>query len=215
MKEGKIVRKWTAKLEIAGLIEAEPSLGAFALHFQYLLINERSYSKDQLLKIRNIVSTLFLAEGHYDIALLETELLSLYIHEADKQAVSLFLNWFKQLALHGKVSPDDYGKLDYVYRTQEEVRTMLVTTLEEERKKLYQAGLAEGEARGEARGEVKGQQQTLLKFIEWRFQPAAADLSQIAQQLAEITNPQQLLVLTERFLQANTLDELIDIMEEH
>lgn len=88
--------------------------------------------------IRNIVSTLFLAEGHYDIALLEQELLNLYEHEPDKQTVSLFLNWFRQLALYGKVSPEDYEKLDHVYRTKEEVQTMLMTTLEQERKKIFQ-----------------------------------------------------------------------------
>jgi len=95
-------------------------LGAYAIDFQYLLLNEKAYSKEQLLTIRNIVSTLFLAEGHYDIALLEQELLNLYERESDKQAVSLFLNWFRQLALYGKVSPEDYEKLDTVYRTKEE-----------------------------------------------------------------------------------------------
>ena len=128
-------RKWTAKQEIAELIESAPSLGDYALHFKHLLVNERTYSKNYLLTIRNIVSTLFLAEAHYDIGLLEAELLNLYEREADKQAVSLFLNWFKQLALHGKVSPADYAQLDYVYRTKEEVRTMLITTLDQERKK--------------------------------------------------------------------------------
>ena len=147
-------RQWTAKEQIAELIEAEPSLGAFALHFQYLLINERTYSKEQLLKIRNIVSTLFLAEGHYDINLLEAELLNLYDNEADKQAVSLFLNWFRQLAVHGKVPPVDYARLDYVYRTKEEVHTMLVEALAQERKNIYQAGVAEGKVEGKMEGEV-------------------------------------------------------------
>lgn len=137
-------RQWTAKEQIAELIEAEPSLGAFALHFQYLLINERTYSKEQLLKIRNIVSTLFLAEGHYDINLLEAELLNLYDNEADKQAVSLFLNWFRQLAVHGKVPPVDYARLDYVYRTKEEVHTMLVEALAQERKNIWLNGNSGG-----------------------------------------------------------------------
>jgi hypothetical protein len=73
---------------MANLIEAEPSLGRYALHFQYFLLNEKGYSRQQLLAIRNIVSTLFLAEAHYDIRLLEEELLNLYEREEDKQAVS-------------------------------------------------------------------------------------------------------------------------------
>lgn len=111
-------RAWTAPRSIADLIETQPTLGAYALHFQYLLLAENAYSREQLLKIRNIVSTLFLAEAHYDINLLAEELLSLYEQESDKQAVSLFLNWFRQLAEHGKVSPADYAALEQVYQTK-------------------------------------------------------------------------------------------------
>lgn len=96
--------------------------------------------------------------------LLEAELLNLYEREEDKQSVSLFLNWFRQLALYGKVSPDDYAQLDTVYRTKEEVRTMLVATLEQERKKIYQAGQTEGRAEGRAEG-AQAQRQTLLQFL--------------------------------------------------
>ncbi len=149
------------------------------------------------MKIRNIVSTLFLAEGHYDIKLLEEELLNLYEREADKQAVSLFLNWFKQLALYGKVSPDDYAKLDYVYRTKEEVRTMLVATLEQERKNIYQAGQAEG------------QQRTLLQFIHWRFQPTEEQEAAVAKQLVRVTDLQYLTKLTEIFLKVDTFDAFV------
>jgi hypothetical protein len=123
-------RRWTAPQEIAEIIETQPDMGDFALHFKYLLVDENAYSRERLLAIRNIVSTLFLAEAHYDIHLLEAELLSLYEQESDKQAVSLFLNWFHQLAVYGKVSPADYATLDHVYRTTEEVRSMLVATLE-------------------------------------------------------------------------------------
>jgi predicted transposase/invertase (TIGR01784 family) len=201
-------RKWRAPTKISELIETEPSLGAYAIDFQYLLLNEKAYSKEQLLTIRNIVSTLFLAEGHYDIALLEQELLNLYERESDKQAVSLFLNWFRQLALYGKVSPEDYEKLDYVYRTKAEVQTMLVATLEQERKKVYQ----QGKDAGLAEGLAEGQRQTLLRFVHWRFQTADAEQAKLAQQLAQINDVQQLAELSEHFLQVATLDEFTKLV---
>ena len=86
-----------------------------------------------MLKIRNIVSTLFLAESHYDLEMLEVELLNLFSSEADKGAVSLFLNWLRQLAFHGRLESEDYQSLEYIYRNEEEVKTMLVTALERER----------------------------------------------------------------------------------
>ena len=200
-------RKWSAPTKISDLIEGEPPLGDYAVQFQYLLLNEKAYSKEQLLKIRNIVSTLFLAEGHYDIALIEQELLNLYEQEADKQAVSLFLNWFRQLALYGKVSPEDYAKLDYVYRTKEEVRTMLVATLEQERKKIYQQGKDAGVAEGEAAGLAKGLRQTLLKLLQHRFGLNETAQLTLAEQLTKISELQTLNVLTDHGLQAATFEE--------
>lgn len=201
-------QQWSAPTRISDLIEPEPSLGEYAIGFQYMLLNEKAYSKEQLLAIRNIVSTLFLAEGHYNIASLEQELLNLYEQEADKQAVSLFLNWFRQLALYGRVSHEDYEKLDYVYRTKAEVQTMLVTALEQERQKIYQ----QGEAAGLAKGLAEGQRQTLLQFIHWRFQTTEEEQAKVAQQLAQINNLQHLTELSQVFLQVATLDEFMKRM---
>jgi hypothetical protein len=192
-------RKWSASTKLSDLIETEPSLGAYAIDFQYLLLNEKAYSKEQLLTVRNIVSTLFLAEGHYDIALLEQELLNLYEQESDKQAVSLFLNWFRQLALYGKVSPEDYEKLDTIYRTKEEVQTMLVATLEQERKKIYQQGEDAGLAKGEVKGRMETQHQTIDHLLQFRFELAEAEQLKFAQQVARIKN-------------LHHLDELVDIL---
>jgi predicted transposase/invertase (TIGR01784 family) len=197
-------KKWTAVQEIADLIEAEPALGQYALHFQYLLLNEKSYSRQHLLAIRNIVSTLFLAEAHYDIKLLEAELLNLYEREEDKQAVSLFLNWFRQLALYGKVLPEDYGKLDYIYRTKEEVQTMLAATLEQERKKVYQAGRKAGKEEGKA----ETQRQTIEQLLHFRFELTEANQAKYTQQVARIQELQHLNDLVNTLLnKATSLDD--------
>ncbi|MFN8487561.1 MAG: Rpn family recombination-promoting nuclease/putative transposase [Caldilineaceae bacterium] len=201
-------KKWTAVQEIADLIESEPALGQYALHFQYLLINEKGYSRQQLLKIRNIVSTLFLAEAHYDIKLLETELLNLYEREEDKEAVSLFLNWFKQLALYGKVSPEDYGQLDYVYRTKEEVQTMLAATLEQERQKIYQ--------KGEAAGLTKGRIQTIGELLHFRFELDEVEQAKYIQQVARIDELPHLDELVNTLLnKAATLEDFTKLVAKH
>ena len=123
---------WTAPVNLSALIEQNPPLGAYALDFQYFLIAENEYSQEALLKIRNIVSTLFLAESHYDLDLLEVELLNLFSTEVDREAMSLFLNWFRQLAAHGRIESIDYESLESIYLNEEEVKTMLVTALERE-----------------------------------------------------------------------------------
>jgi predicted transposase/invertase (TIGR01784 family) len=201
-------RKWSAPTRISDLIEAEPSLGAYAVDFQYLLLNEKTYSKERLLTIRNIVSTLFLAEGHYDISLLEQELLNLYEQEGDKQAVSLFLNWFRQLALYGKISPEDYGQLDYIYRTKEEVQTMLTATLEQERKKIYQAGRKEGR--------VETQHQTIGQLLQFRFDLTEAELAKYVQQVARIQESQHLGELVNTLLnKATKLEDFSKLLTQY
>ncbi len=158
---------WTAPVNLSGLIERDPPLGAFSLDFQYFLIAENQYSQEALLTIRNIVSTLFLAESHYDLDLLEVELLNLFSSEVDKEAVSLFLNWFRQLALHGRIGSSDYESLDFIYRSEEEVSTMLVTALERERRQIFQNGLLEGKQEGLLEGKqeglLEGKQEGLLE----------------------------------------------------
>ena len=156
---------WTAPVNLSALIEQMPSLGAFALDFQYFLIAENQYSKEALLKIRNIVSTLFLAESHYDLDLLEVELLNLFSSEVDKQAVSLFLNWFRQLAFHGRIESGDYESLETIYRNEEEVKMMLVTALEREKQQIFQNGLLEGKIEAAQAMLAKGMEITLISEI--------------------------------------------------
>ena len=156
---------WTAPVNLSALIEQTPPLGRFALDFQYFLIAENQYSQEALLNIRNIVSTLFLAESHYDVEVLEVELLNLFSSEVDKEAVSLFLNWFKQLASHGRLESDDYESLESIYRNEEEVKTMLVTALEKERERFFQNGLREGEQKGRIEGKQEGRIETAKAML--------------------------------------------------
>lgn len=186
---------WNAPLEIADLVEKVPAIGEYGLHFKYLLLDENTYSKEMLLQIRNIVSTLFLAEAHYDIDLLAQELVNLYQREQDKPAVSLLLNWFRQLAEHGKVSPEDYAQLDYVYRSEEEVRTMLAATLERERKQIYDKGEAAGLALG-----MQVQRQTILQLLQFRFNLAEVEQKRFTAQLEQIQTLEQLSQLTNSLL---------------
>lgn len=81
---------------------------------------------------------------------------------------------------------------------------MLVATLEQERKKVYQQGKDAGLAEG-----VEAQQQTLLQFIHWRFQTSEEEQTKVAQQLTQINNLRQLAELSEVFLQVATLDEFM------
>ena len=150
-----------------------------------------------MLKIRNIVSTLFLAESHYDLGVLEGELLNLFASEEDRRAVSLFLNWFKQLSAHGRIESEAYESLEYIYQTEEEVKTMLVTALQKDREQMFQNGLREGEQRGLREGEQRGRIETakamLAKEMEMTLISEVTNLPE-----AQLLQLKEELVLMER-----------------
>ena len=152
-------RRWTAPTTLSALLQEPTLLGKYTPRFQYFKVAEREYSKEELLRIRNIVSTLFLAEAYYDRELIISECLSVFRHEDDRQAVSLLLNWFRQLMEHGQVQASDYRELELVYQDVEEAKGMLITALEKERKKMRAEMRAEvrEEVRGEVREEVRGE----------------------------------------------------------
>lgn len=154
---------WHAPQDIAELIQGQEALGEYALRFKYFPIIENAFAKERLLRIGNIVSTLFLAEAHYDIDLLKQELLRLFEKSANKHAISLFLNWLKQLAVHRRIEQADYQTLDRVYQDTQEV-SMLINSIEKDRKQLYEKGWGEGRAEGKAEGKAEGQREKLFEF---------------------------------------------------
>ena len=66
------------------------------------------------------------------------------MREHDKQAVSLLLNWLKQLSVHGRITSKDYKTLETIYKTEEEVKEMLITAIKKEKGVIFDSGKREG-----------------------------------------------------------------------
>jgi len=161
--------KWTAPVRLADLIEDHQRLGRFAINFEYFKIAENEFTKEELLQIRNIVSTLFLAESNYDIDLLKEEFLKLFDKESDKQAVSLFLNWLLQLSEHGRIDKVDYQSLERIYKDKEEVREMLITAIEKQKQEFYKKGLVDGMEQGIEKSKITIAKKMLHRGLEIPF----------------------------------------------
>ena len=182
--------KWTAPDNIDELIETEIDLGKYGLHFEHFVIAENEFGKDGLLAIRNIVSTLFLAEIHYDLPLLIDELLNLYDYETDRQAVMLFLNWFRQLAAHGRLREADFAQIEETHLSREEFKSMLVKALEHEREMLRQEGFEIGiEIRNRQVVAAMHQNGFDLPTIATLLQLAPAEVTRLLQALPTLPAP--------------------------
>ncbi|MCX6045826.1 MAG: Rpn family recombination-promoting nuclease/putative transposase [Chloroflexi bacterium] len=175
--------KWTAPTNLDQLIESEIDLGSYGLHFEHLVIAENAYGKEWLAKVDNIITTLFLAEAHYDLPLLMEKLLSLYDTEPDRQAVMLFVNWFRQLAAHGRLKNTDFAQIEEQYLTREEVKSMLVRALEREREIVRQEGIDIGKKEGIDIGKQAGIEERNHQIAQ-AMVANGFDLATIAQVLA-------------------------------
>jgi predicted transposase YdaD len=138
------------------LIDTEVDLGQYGLHFEHFVIAENAYGKEWLAKIDNIIAALFLAEAHYDLPLLLEKLLILYDTEHDRQALMLFINWFRQLAAHSRLKNSDFAQIEEQDLTREEVKSMLIKALERERETIRQEGFDSGKKEGFDSGKKEG-----------------------------------------------------------
>lgn len=162
----------TAPTTLAELIEDIPHLGEYGIQCRYWKIAENEIQKETLLEIRNIVSTLFLAESYYDIDLLLDELTRIITTEEDRQAVTLFINWFRQLAVHGRIESTDFGKVEETFRSVEEARSMLITAIEKEKQEILQKGIEKGIEKGRV-----AFQSTIEQLLRTRFGNVSTEIS--------------------------------------
>ena len=215
--------RWTAPDNLEALIENTVNLGEYGLQFKHLVIAENEFGKETLLRIRNIISTLFLAETHYDYELLRDELLNLCDTEQDVQALELFINWLRQLAHHGRINPVDFARMEAQYRTREEMKSMLIKALEQERDTLRREGydlgkkdgIDLGEQKGIEKGKLEAQRQTILRLVQWRFAPSAEEQAHYAAHLERIDNLEALLHLVDQVLAQPTLAAFAEALQAH
>lgn len=170
--------EWTAPTRLADLIEGGELLGKYSLNFEYYRIAVNGYPKDYLLKIKNVVSLLFLAEAHYDADLLEREFLEVFDQSEDKGPISLLLNWFIQLRKHGKIPEEEVEKLERIYEDKEEVKNMLIEALAKERKELSEKIATELSAKIESTQKTKFAKRLLMKGFDLPLIAELTDLSE-------------------------------------
>lgn len=118
--------------------------------------------------------SLHLAEAYFDTELLEKEFLEVFDREKDKGPISLLLNWFLQLARHGRISEKDFQKIERVYQSKTEVKQMLVETLQKEKQKYHDKVWAESEINSKIRTARK----MIAKGFEVSLIAELTDLSQ-------------------------------------
>lgn len=153
--------RWTARRNISDLIEASIPV-AYIPSFHYYVVEERSFSAQTLLGMRNLVSLLFYAEtvSLDDLALsMDTFFDILKVEDAD--AVRTFGHWlndyFRQMS-HTMIGAEISD-----LRSGEE-STMLAENFRIWRDKVYAEGKDDGFEKGLQNGIEKGERASTRKF---------------------------------------------------
>ena len=165
--------KWTAPENINELIENNVPIGEYGINFKYFKIAENSFEKDFLLKAGNIVSTLFLTETHFNMKLVRESFNNLFEKEEDKQAISIFFNWYEQYTSNNKMDSKNFNEIAKIYSEKSEVNSMLSTALEKQRnffkKEGREEGRKEGHQEGLQEGRIETNQKRLIKLLTKKF----------------------------------------------
>lgn len=205
--------KWTAPENISELIENHIPLGEYGINFKYFKIVENSFDPDFLLKAKNIVSTLFYTEAYFDISGIQKAFEELFEHEEDKQAMSIFFNWYEQLHKNDKLDSNDFNEVAKIYKEKSEVKSMLVTALRKQ-KALLKAegrieGLEEGRAEGIEEGQIKNAQSYVIKLLNKKIGKIPKKIEKI---ILSCKNIEKLDKITDCIFEIESYDEVNSIL---
>ncbi|MBC7474321.1 MAG: Rpn family recombination-promoting nuclease/putative transposase [Candidatus Sericytochromatia bacterium] len=170
-------KEWDKSNDINDLIENNDLLGDYAIKFKYFKIIEKDYSKDELLNIQNIVSTIFFTESHYNIDELNTQISNLIDSQEDPKAIKTFLNWLRMLSKNDIIKKDAYDEFENIYHNKQKVKNMFATAYQKEKDRLENIGIQKGRSEGEfigiqkgrSEGEVSGKISLLIRILNKKF----------------------------------------------
>ena len=193
--------RWSAPAEIEDLIENVKGLEGYVPKFKYCKIAENEYSKQELEKVKNLISALFYIENSSaeEIQKALGQIVDIIASEKDKSAVKRFIIWFKNLA-ERKQLKGEHGE-DYTFYNPLEVKNMLSATLDKIRIKEREEGREKGR-----KEEVIG----LLKiYLMARFNEAPEE---IMEQLRVREDIQELENLASKIYQCQSLEEIAKVL---
>lgn len=118
-----------------------------------------------------VTSTLFLTEMQYEPSLLLEEVSQIFGHE-DREAFWLFVNWLWNRMNSGRMSAEEFARLAQMITSKEEVKAMLLTTMQDYYEKVEREAFVKGEYEGEVKGEIKGKIEVARVMLTKGLSPA-------------------------------------------
>ena len=156
-------RRWTAPRDVADLIMPAPQgLEAYRPHLRYLLLEERRFTDEELIPLKNLVAAIFLLEKSRTreefIRVVDT-LVGWLIEPEQVDVERAFTVWINRVLWRRRYPGIRVPEL----KNFQEVRTVLAERVQEWAAPWLEEGLEKGRQEGEAAA--------LLRLLEDRFGP--------------------------------------------
>ncbi|MBC7475840.1 MAG: Rpn family recombination-promoting nuclease/putative transposase [Candidatus Sericytochromatia bacterium] len=182
---------WNKSNDINDLIDNNNLLGDYGIKFKYFKIVEKDYSKQELLKIQNIISAVFLTESHYNLDDIVAQISGLIDNDEDIEAIKIFLNWLRMLSENDIIDKVDYEGFENIYHNKNEVKSMFATSYQKEKDRLIQKGeqigIKKGEQIGIHKGEQIGKKYLLIRLLTKKFNKIPSKLETKINKLEDIS----------------------------
>lgn len=162
-------RKWTAKTSYKEILNSYETFGEYAVDFKYILIDVNRYTKEELLRLENLIASVFLLEQKVEFEEMMARLkeLSNTLKKLDEDEILLFKAWFKKI-LMARMPEEERKNVERIIDENEEVEEMisnLEKTILQEMKEREKKGMK----KGIEKGMEKGIGVTVLKLLEKKF----------------------------------------------
>lgn len=163
-------RKWTAKTSYKEILSSYETFGEYAVDFKYILIDVNRYTKDELLKLENLIASVFLLEQKVEFEEMMARLkeLSNMLKKLNEDEILLFKAWFKKI-LMARMPEEERKNIERIIDENKEVGEMisnLERTILQEMKEREKKGIKKGIEKGIAKGIEKGIAKGIEKGIE-------------------------------------------------
>ena len=148
--------------------------------FQYILIDVNRYDEKELLKVGNLMSSIFYMEqkrNTYEI-IERLEKLAYTLDGLDDDGFQAFKSWINKIVCQG-LPKGKQEKITEILNKNEEVDSMIsnvTKAIREDRKKSRQEGRAEGMAEGIAKGRAEVRIEVLIKLLALKFGQVPEDI---------------------------------------
>ncbi|NJN47503.1 MAG: transposase [Candidatus Competibacteraceae bacterium] len=201
--------RWTAAVELVQLIQPAPAeLQAYQPRQRYLLLDEGTYSDQQLAGLHNLVAAVFRLENSRtpeDVLAIVTALVDWLKHPQQTGLRRTCTVWIRRVIL----ADTDTASKPII--ELDEVRTMLAQRVQQWKQQWRDGGFAEGLEQGleqgVTQGLLQGERALLLRQSRLRFDAVTADT--LAPHLEQISDPEQLAQISDWIIQCRSGEELV------